>query len=123
MKNNASARMLRIYVSNTDKFRHNLLYEMLVFAAKRYDLAGATVHRGVMGFGSSSIVHSVKFWEFSEKLPVVVEIIDEADKIEKFIEKIMPWFVKIQYGCLITVEDVNVVLYKQGEKKKGFSNW
>lgn len=119
MESKTEARMLRIYVSSTDKFKHGLLYETLVFAAKRYGLSGATVLKGVMGFGSSSVVRSVRFWEITEKLPVVIEIVDEAEKIEKFTEKILPWFDKISTGCLITSEKASVVLFKQG-KKKGF---
>ncbi|MCL4484172.1 MAG: DUF190 domain-containing protein [Bacteroidetes bacterium] len=79
METKTEARMLRIYVSSTDKFKHGLLYETLVFAAKRYGLSGATVLKGAMGFGSSSIVRSVRFWEITEKLPVVIEIVDEAE--------------------------------------------
>ena len=77
MQTNSDARRLRIYVSSTDKFKHTLLYENLVFAAKRYGLAGATVLKGVMGFGSSSVVRSTRFWEITEKMPVVIEIVDE----------------------------------------------
>lgn len=111
--------MLRIYVSSTDKFRHGLLYETLVYAAKRYGLSGATVVKGVMGFGASSVVRSVRFWEITEKLPVVIEMVDDAEKIEKFTQKILPWFDRINTGCLITSEKADIVLFKQG-KKKGF---
>ncbi|HEY9122911.1 MAG TPA: DUF190 domain-containing protein [Bacteroidales bacterium] len=120
MEIKGEAKLLRIFISNTDKFKHNLLYEMVVFAAKRYGLAGATVLKGVMGYGSSSVVRSIKFWEFTEKLPVVIEIVDESEKIEKFAEKILPWFEKLRYGCMITMEKANIVLYKQGEKKSFF---
>ncbi len=120
MKDNQEALRLRIYISNTDKFRHTLLSETLVFAAKRYGLAGATVIRGSMGFGSSSVVHSSKFWEITEKLPVVVEMVDETTKIEQFMNIIRPWFDKIPTGCLITAEKVQIVLFKQGLKKKFF---
>lgn len=122
MEIKGEAKLLRIFISNTDKFKHNLLYEMVVFAAKRYGLAGATVLKGVMGYGSSSVVRSIKFWEITEKLPIVIEIVDESEKIEKFTEKILPWFEKLRYGCMITVEKANIVLYKQGTKK-GFFNF
>ena len=121
MEIKGEAKLLRIFISNTDKFKHTPLYEMVVFAAKRYGLAGATVLKGAMGFGSSSSVHSIKFWEITEKLPIVIEIVDESEKIEKFTEKILPWFEKLRYGCMITVEKANIVLYKQGIKK-GFFN-
>lgn len=110
------ARVLRIYISNTDKFRHTPLYEMVVFAARRYGLAGATVIKGEMGFGSSSTIHSHKFWEITEKLPVVVEIIDSKEKIDAFTAKILPWFQNLRYGCLITTHDANIKLFKKGTK-------
>jgi len=120
MENNTDARVLRIFVSSTDKFKNGLLYETLVFAAKRYGLNGATVLKGVMGFGSSSVIRSTRFWEITEKLPVIIEIVDEADKIEKFTQKILPWFDKISTGCLITSEKADIVLFKQGKTKRGF---
>jgi len=118
MEIKGEAKILRIFTSNTDKFKHSLLYETIVFAAKRYGLAGATVTKGIMGFGSSSIIRSVKFWEITEKLPIIVEIVDESEKIDAFIEKVLPWFDYLSSGCLITVENTNIVLYKQGTKKK-----
>lgn len=120
MDTTTDSRRLRIYVSSTDRFKHGLLYETLVFAAKRYGLAGATVVKGVMGFGSSSVIRSTRFWEITEKLPVVVEIVDESSKIELFTQKILPWFDKISTGCLITSEKADIVLYKQGKTERGF---
>lgn len=120
METNSEAIRLRIYISNTDKFRHTLLSETLVFAARRYGLAGATVIKGFMGYGSSSVIHSAKFWEITEKLPVIVEMVDETTKIEQFVNIILPWFDKIPTGCLVTAEKVQVVLFKQGMKKKFF---
>jgi len=120
MGNNSEVLILRIYVSSTDKFRHGLLYETLVFAAKRYGLSGATVLKGVMGYGSSSKIRLTRFWEITEKMPVVIEIMDDAEKIEVFIQKILPWFDRISTGCLITCEKADVVLFKQGRKKSGF---
>lgn len=117
METIGEARVLRIFISNTDKFKHTPLYEMVVFAAKRYKLAGATVLNGVMGFGSSSEVRSIKFWEITEKLPVVVEIVDDAYKIEEFIKIILPWFENLRYGCMITVEKADIILYKKGIKR------
>ena len=111
------AKILRIFISSTDRFKHTPLYEVIVYAAKRYGLTGATVLKGVMGFGSSSVVHSQKFWEVSEKLPMVIEIVDEPKKIEDFTETILPYFEKIRSGCMITVEKADVILHKKGRKK------
>ena len=120
MEVTGEAKLLRIFISSTDKFKSGLLYETIVFAAKRYGLSGATVLKGVMGFGSSSVIRSTRFWEITEKLPVVIEIVDEADKIEKFTQKILPWFDKISTGCLITSEKADIILFKQGKTKRGF---
>lgn len=121
MEIKGEAKLLRIFISNTDTFKHRPLYEMVVYAAKRYGMAGATVLKGTMGYGSSSVIRSVKFWEITEKLPLVIEIIDEAEKIDRFTEKILPWFEKLRYGCMITVEKAEIVLHKQGEKKGLFN--
>ena len=120
MKTSDDVKVLRIYTSSTDKLKHTPLYEMLVFTARRNGMAGATVHKGVMGYGGSSIVHSAKFWETNDKLPVVVEIIDESSKIEIFCEVIKPYLESVRYGCLVTIEDVHVILYKAGRKKTVF---
>jgi PII-like signaling protein len=116
MENNGEAKILRIFISNTDKFKHAPLYEMIVFAAKRYKMAGTTVLKGVMGFGSSSKIHSLKFWEITEKLPMVIEIIDDGEKITWFFEIIKPYLEKIKNGCIVTVEKANVVFFKEGSK-------
>jgi len=120
METNDTVKVLRIYTSSTDKLKHTPLYEMLVYAARRYGMAGATVHKGVMGYGGSSVVHSSKFWETNDKLPMVVEIIDEASKIEAFAEVIKPYLDSVRYGCLVTLEDVKVVIHKTGQKKSVF---
>lgn len=117
METKGKTTVLRIYISNTDKFRHTPLYQVVVYAARRYGLAGATVIKGVMGFGSSSIIRSSHLWDLTEKLPVVVEIVDESEQIERFLKIILPWFEKIRYGALITTNEVDVVLYKKGRKK------
>ena len=109
-------KLLRIYTSNTDKFKHKPLYEVIVYAAKKQGLSGATVLKGIMGFGASSTINSVKFWEVSEKLPVIVEIIDEDKKIDNFYETIKPYFDKVEKGILITIEEANVIFCKTGKK-------
>ena len=120
METGENVKILRVYTSSTDKLKHTPLYEMLVYAARRNGLAGATVHKGVMGYGGSSVVHSAKFWETNDKLPVVVEIIDESPKIKSFVEVIKPYLESVRYGCLVTIEDANVVFYKTGIKKSVF---
>ena len=116
MEIKGEAKLLRIFISSTDKFKHTPLYEVIVFAAKRYGLAGATVLKGFMGYGASSVVQSQKLWEMTEKLPLVIEMVDEAAKIDGFVETILPYFEKIPKGGLITLEKASIVLFKSGSR-------
>lgn len=76
----ASHSVLKIYASSTDRLGSGLLYETVVYRAREAGISGATVYRGVMGYGLSSHIHTSKFWELTEKLPVVVELIDTEEK-------------------------------------------
>lgn len=117
MQPGEKVKRLRIYISSTDKFKHSPLYEVIVYAARRYGITGATVLKGIMGYGSSSEISTTKLWEISEKLPLVVEIIDEPKKIESFFESIRPYFDKIGKGHIITVDESTVIMHKTGSRK------
>jgi len=108
---------LRIYISSTDKTGNDLLGEKLILMAKEKNLAGATAHKGIMGFGASSVIHSYKFWEVQEKVPLMVEIIDDSEKIELFLEEITPMLEGMRYGCMVVTEKVNMRIYKSGKKR------
>lgn len=116
MSDKANAKLLRIFVSSTDKFKHEPLYEAIVYEAKRFDIAGATVIKGVMGYGASSQIYSQKLWEVSEKIPVIIEIVDDAEKIDSFVKIIMPYLEQSGKGCMVTSQDISILLRKQGEK-------
>jgi PII-like signaling protein len=73
--------------------------------------------KGVLGYGGSSVLHYYKFWEVEEKIPTVIEIVDEEEKIMKFYESIRPRLEAMRYGCLVTITDTEVLLYKAGQKK------
>lgn len=118
MDNNSQIRILRIYISSTDKTENQLLFESLVFKAKALGLSGATVFKGILGFGASSIIHSYKFWEVSDKVPAVVEIIDEEPKIMLFYDSVKPILENMRYGCLAIIEKADVLLYKPGMTKQ-----
>jgi hypothetical protein len=115
---NSDAKLLRIFISSTDKFKHTPLYEAIIYAAKRYGISGATVLRGIMGYGASSIVHSMKFWELTEKMPLIIELADTSEKIEKFTETILPYFELTKNGGLITIENIQIVIHKKGLKSR-----
>ncbi len=117
MENYAKAGILRIFVSSTDLFNHESLYEHIVFQAKKQGIAGATVVRGILGYGASSVIHSYKFWEISDKVPTVVELIDDSEKLISFYEGIREQLESMKYGCLVTLESTTVLLYKHGQKK------
>jgi hypothetical protein len=116
MQPDDKAKRLRIYISSTDKYEHSPLYEVIVYAARSFGLTGATVLKGIMGYGASSEIYSNKLWEISEKVPLVIEIIDESDKVEPFIDHIKPFFEKAGKGHLITLDETMVVMHKTGKK-------
>lgn len=117
MENNTQAGILRIFISSTDHTDHSPLYEDITFRAKKEGLAGVTVLKGMLGYGASSVIHSTKFWELSEKVPTVVELIDDEHKLLHFYNQIRPLLESMKYGCLVTIEKTNVLLYKSGQKK------
>ncbi len=115
MENDPNAKLLRIFLSESDKYAQQPLYETLVFEAKKQGLSGATVSRGIMGFGANSKIHSAKLFDISIDLPIVVEIIDTEDKITEFIKTIEPIFEASKSGGLITLEKAEVIRYKPGK--------
>jgi hypothetical protein len=115
MQTNESS-ILKIYASSTDKIGFDLLYEHLVMAAKQKGIAGVTVYRGIMGYGSSSShIDSSRFWELTEKLPVVVEMIDQTEVLENFYHYIEEELLKLQKGCLVIMQPIDIKLLKKGK--------
>jgi PII-like signaling protein len=117
MKNNSQATQLRIFISSTDKVKDEILYEWIVRQAKKHGLAGVTVTKGLLGYGASSVIHSYKFWEITEKVPVVIEMIDEEEKIRPFYEMISQVMEEMRYGCLVTISKVDIIFYKPGKNR------
>ena len=100
--------LLRIFIGESDRHGHHPLYEAIVMRARESGLAGATVTRGVMGFGKHSILHTAKILRLSEDLPMIVEIADSLERIEKF----MPLLSEMITDGLVTLEQVRVIHYK-----------
>ena len=118
MKINNPGALLRIFISSTDNIKQDLLSESIVFAAKKEGIVGATVFKGILGYGASSVIHSYKFWEITDKVPVVIELIDDEEKVRNFYEIIRPQLELMRYGCLVTIENIEVLLFKSGKSRK-----
>jgi PII-like signaling protein len=116
MENNPDAKLLRIFVGESDKVGQQPLYEAIVFEAKKQSLSGATVTRGIMGFGANSKVHTAKLFEISSDLPLVIEIVDTEEKIREFTKKVEQLFEQTKSGGLITIEKAEVIRYRAGNK-------
>lgn len=111
MKIEGEAKLLRIFVGEADKISHLPVYEKIVNEARKQNLAGATVYKGVMGYGGNSRIHSAKFLRLSEDLPLVIEIVDELKKIEEFIPIVEQIFEEANCGGLITTEKAEIIKY------------
>ncbi len=105
--------LLRIFIGESDRHDGKPLYEWLVLQAREQELAGATVLRGVMGFGANTrVIHTFKIERLSEDLPMVVEIVDTKEKLEKFLEQIDP---HIKAG-LVTLEKAQIRFYNSDKQ-------
>ena len=103
----AHAKRLRIYIGEADSWEGKSLYKALVLKAKELDLAGATVFQGCMGYGANSRIHTASLIDLSADLPIMIEIIDSADYIEKF----LPYLDKMVKEGMVTVDDIQVIKY------------
>ena len=106
-------KLLRIFIGENDKYEGSLLYEWIVRKAREQGLAGATVLRGLLGFGAHSRLHTAKILRLSSDLPIVVEIVDTEEKIESF----LPLIDDVIVEGLATVERVDVRLYRSGKSE------
>jgi PII-like signaling protein len=104
----SEAELLRVFVGEADRFDGKPLYEAIVYEARRRGMAGATVLRGLMGFGAHSRMHTTRILRLAENLPVVIEIVDKPERIEAFLPKLDTM---IDEG-LVTVERAKVIAYR-----------
>ena len=103
--------LLRIFIGESDRWEGAPLYEALVYKARADGLAGATVLRGLMGFGAQSRIHTAKILRLSEDLPIVVEVVDSLEKVERFSEAISPMIT----DGMVTLEKARVIKYRHKE--------
>lgn len=111
MKIPKEGQLLRIFIGERNKYDGRPLYEWIVLQAKEKGLAGATVLRGIMGFGANSRIHTSKILRLSEDLPIIIEIVDTHDKLIDFLNHIDE---AIGEG-LATLERADVQFYRCGD--------
>ncbi|WP_038042456.1 DUF190 domain-containing protein [Thermus tengchongensis] len=112
MRLTGGAKLLRVFVGESDRYQGRPVYEALILAAKERGLAGASAFKGFMGYGAHSRVHSAKILQLSEDLPVMVEIVDTEEKIRAF----LPVLDGIVREGLVTLENVEVIRYLPEER-------
>lgn len=106
--------LMRIHIGESDKWHGKLLYEAIVELLRKEGFYGATVLRGVGGYGSSSRYHTEKILRLSQDLPIIIEVVEYSERIEK----ILPRLDEMVDGGLITLEKAHVILYRPRTKEK-----
>lgn len=108
MRLSENGQLLRIFIGESDTWQGQPLYRAIVLKARELGLAGATVLKGPMGFGANSLVHTTSLLELSTDLPIIVEIVDSADKVEA----LLPFLDEAVTEGMITIEEVRVLKYR-----------
>jgi PII-like signaling protein len=111
MEIKGQAVLLRAFIGESDKLGHLPLYEAIVREARDAGLAGATVLKGVLGFGASSRIRTAKILDLSADMSMVIEIVDEQAKVDAFQQRISALFEEANCGGLVTLENIRVVQY------------
>lgn len=111
MKLEGEGQLLRIFIGENDRWHGKPLYEAIVARAREEGLAGATVLRGLMGYGAKSRIHTAKVLRLSEDLPIVVEIVDRSERIDTF----LPFLDDMVADGLVTLERAQVIMYRPGK--------
>ena len=118
MKKFEKAVKLRIMVDESIRSEGRPLYEAIVYKARELNLAGATVLKGIMGYGSDSTIHTTKILRLSEDMPLVIEIVDETKKIEDFLVTLDQLLEEADCGGLVTIEQTKVMRYTASKDAK-----
>ena len=116
MKLEGEGKLLRIFLGETDHLKHQPLYEVIVMKARELGLAGATVYRGMLSYGANTRIHRVKMLELSEDLPIIIEIVDTEDNIQKFLPALDELITETNCGGLITIERADIIRYFHEKK-------
>jgi len=117
MKLSGEGKLLRIFLGESDKIDHKPLYEVIIQEARKRGLAGATVLRGIEGFGANSrVIHTAKILRLSEDLPIVVELVDTEENIRQFLPQVDELFEQSGSGGMVTIEKAEIIRYSAGKK-------
>lgn len=108
MKISEEGQLLRIFIGESDRWHGKPLYEAIILKAREMGIAGATMLRGLMGFGAASRIHTAKILRLSQDMPIVIEIVDSADKIDS----LLPVVDEMVQEGMVTVEKVRVIQYR-----------
>jgi PII-like signaling protein len=111
MEEKSEAKLLRIFIGESDKVHHVPLYEAIVREARTAGLRGATAWKGLLGFGASSRIRTAKILDLAADLPMIIEIADHEERIQSFLPRLQELFEQAQCGGLVTVENVHVIRY------------
>ena len=114
MKITGEGKLLRIFLGESDRYQGRPLYEAIVLKARELGLAGATVWRGIEGYGARSHIHTAKILRLSEDLPVLVEIVDTEEKIRAALPVLDEMMEAAGSGGLITLERAEIIKYTHG---------
>jgi len=114
MKLEGERKLLRVFLGEADRVDGRTVYETIVRKAREAGMAGATVLRGIEGFGARSRIHTAKILRLSEDLPIVVEIVDTEEKITAFLPVVDELLTRSAGGGLITLEKAEVIRYTPG---------
>ncbi len=117
MELTGEAKLLRIFIGESDKLHHIPLYEAIVREAMHAGLAGATAWRGVLAFGPTSRIRTAKILDLSGDMPIIIEINDDEEKINAFLPTLQNMIEQSRSGGLITMEKVNVIRYLHGARE------
>jgi PII-like signaling protein len=115
--------LLKIYISASDMVGKKLLYEEIVREARDFGLGGSTVFQGIISFGASHSIHGTNVIFPTHQSPVAIEIVDEREKIDLFYSKVEELIDQSGKGALVTLREVDVLLYKRGAKYNQFGNF
>lgn len=112
--------ILKVYTGESDRIKGRPLYEEIVFEARSAGLAGATVYKGILSFGASHSIHTMKIFALSGDMPIIIEIVDNMGLLKNFLTVIDKLMDECGKGGMVTLQHIDVLRYKKGKKYNSF---